>query len=129
MLLHRRLGHPSFWYLKHLFPSLFRNNDSFCCEVCQLAKHKRITFQPQPHRGSKPLFVIHSDIWGPSRIRSLTNKRQFITFIEDHTCVSRWDPCPSHLLTCLPIFSTYLHCDLEEKNPRRAARTPTSSSF
>ena len=34
MLWHFRLGHPSFTYLKHLFPSLFRNNDNFQCEIC-----------------------------------------------------------------------------------------------
>ena len=58
MLLHRKLGHPSFWYLKHLFPSLFPNNDSFCCEVCQLAKHKGITFQPCEMREENNVFLL-----------------------------------------------------------------------
>ena len=36
MLWHNRLGHPSFFYLKHLFPSLFKGMDctSFDCETC-----------------------------------------------------------------------------------------------
>ena len=29
--------------------------------------------------------MIHSDIWGPSRIQSLTGEKWFITFIDDHT--------------------------------------------
>lgn len=42
LLLHHRLGHPSFVYMKHLFPSLFKYNSlSFQCDVCQLAKHTR----------------------------------------------------------------------------------------
>lgn len=87
MLLHCRLGHPSFSYLKHLFPSLFKNHDLFQCEICQLAKHNRIFLPSQPYRASKPFSLIHSDIWGPSRVCSLTNKRWFITFTDDHTRV------------------------------------------
>ena len=46
MLLHCRLGHPNFVYLKYLFPSLFQKHDSFQCEVCRLAKHKCVFFPP-----------------------------------------------------------------------------------
>ena len=36
ILWHHRLGHPSFSYLKHLFPSLFDNQNfvSLDCEIC-----------------------------------------------------------------------------------------------
>ena len=36
-LWHYRLGHPSFMYLSHLFPTLFRNNLSqfYKYEVCE----------------------------------------------------------------------------------------------
>ena len=87
MLLHYRLGHPNFPYMKFLFPSLFKNNDKFQCEICQLAKHTRVFFPPLPYRASKPFVLIHSDIWGPSRISSTTNKNWFITFTDDHTRV------------------------------------------
>jgi len=45
-LYHCRLGHPSFRVMKQLFPSLLKNFDveSLCCEVCELAKHKRVSF-------------------------------------------------------------------------------------
>ena len=59
-LLHCRLGHPSFMYLKRLFPTLFTNNDKFDCEVCQLAKHKRIPFPFRPYQPSKPFFFFGS---------------------------------------------------------------------
>ena len=46
MLWHKRLGHPSFSYLKRRFPSLFQNKDLnlFQCEICQLTKHTRVAY-------------------------------------------------------------------------------------
>jgi len=90
MLWHCRLGHPSFLYLKHLFPNLFRNKllSSFQCDICQLAKHHRASFPIQPYKASKPFILIHSDVWGPSRTLTNFGKRWFITFIDDHTRLS-----------------------------------------
>ena len=44
MLWHNTLGHPSFFYLKHLFPGLFKGLDctSFDCETCFSAKSHAI---------------------------------------------------------------------------------------
>ena len=87
MLWHRRLGHHSFPYLRNLFPELFRNKDSLMihCEVCQLAKHQRSYFPSQSYKPSRPFAMIHSDIWGPSRVSNLTGIKWFLTFIDDHT--------------------------------------------
>ncbi|CAJ2635918.1 unnamed protein product [Trifolium pratense] len=89
MLWHSRLGHPSFPYLKHLFPELFRNKDLslFKCEACEFAKHHRSHFPLQPYKPSKPFSVIHSDVWGPNRTSTLSHKKLFITFIDDHSRV------------------------------------------
>ncbi|CAJ2656182.1 unnamed protein product [Trifolium pratense] len=89
MLWHSRLGHPSFPYLKHLFPELFRNKDLslFKCEACEFAKHHRSHFPLQPYKPSKPFSVIHSDVWGPNRTGTLSHKKWFITFIDDHSRV------------------------------------------
>ena len=71
MVWHYRLGHPSFGYLRHLFPVLFKNKniDDFQCEMCQLAKHKRSVYPSLKYVPSKPFALIHSDIWGPSKIK------------------------------------------------------------
>ncbi|RVW88342.1 Retrovirus-related Pol polyprotein from transposon TNT 1-94 [Vitis vinifera] len=85
-LWHYRLGHPNVMYLKHLFPSLFNKNPkSFECEICQLSKQVRSHFPIQPYKESSPFSMIHSDIWGPSRIKNVTGTRWFISFIDDHT--------------------------------------------
>ena len=48
LLWHFQLGHPSFFYLKQLFPNLFINKDpsSLQCEICALAKHHRSSYPP-----------------------------------------------------------------------------------
>ena len=87
MLWHHRLGHPNFLYLKHLLRPLFKNKStvSFHCDICQYAKHTRVPFSPKPYIPSIPFALIHSDIWGPSRITTMNGKRWFVTFIDDHT--------------------------------------------
>lgn len=90
MLWHHRFGHSSFLYLKRLFPSLFDNKNtvSFECEICQLAKHTRMSFSPKVYIPSTPFSLIHSDILGPSKITTCHRKRWFLTFIDDHTRVT-----------------------------------------
>ncbi|KAG8502903.1 hypothetical protein CXB51_000532 [Gossypium anomalum] len=89
MLWHHRLGHPNFMYLKKLFPLLFLNKkiSSLNCEVCQLSKHTRVPYPLKPYVQSQPFSLIHSDLWGASRVKNITRARWFITFIDNHTRV------------------------------------------
>ena len=84
------MGHPSFFYLKRLFPKLFINKDpsSFQCEACAFAKHHKSSYPSQSYISSKPFQLIHSDIWGPSRIPTFFGKRWFVSFIDDHTLLT-----------------------------------------
>jgi transposase InsO family protein len=86
-LWHRRLGHTSFGYLKRLFPRLFTNLDvsSLRCEVCELAKSHRASFPSSMNKSLTPFMLIHSDVWGPSKVDSLGGSRWFVTFIDDCT--------------------------------------------
>ncbi|KAK2984954.1 hypothetical protein RJ640_013380 [Escallonia rubra] len=86
-LWHRRLGHALFGYLKKLFPSLFTKYDvsSFQCEVCELAKSHRVSFPLALNKSPDPFMIIHSDVWGPSKVNSLGGSRWFVTFIDDCT--------------------------------------------
>ena len=67
MVWHYRLGHPSFSYLKYLFPTLFKgvNPLSFQCEGCLLAKSHRKPYVKSFYQSSKPFYLFHSDVWGP----------------------------------------------------------------
>ncbi|CAH9126355.1 unnamed protein product [Cuscuta epithymum] len=86
-LIHYRLGHPSFHYLKKLFPQLFHNKNvsQFHCDMCTLAKHHKNSYLPHSYKPTSPFTLVHSDIWGASRIPTLKGKRWFVTIIDDHT--------------------------------------------
>nr|CAN83332.1 hypothetical protein VITISV_025235 [Vitis vinifera] len=81
-LWHRRLGHASFGYLKKLFPSLFSKSDisGFRCDICELAKSHRVSFPLILNKSPFPFMVIHSDVWGPSKVPSLSGSRCSINF-------------------------------------------------
>ena len=87
MLWHFRLGHPNFQYLKKLFPTLFNNINPklLQCEVCQFSKHVRSNYPIQGYKSSHPFTMIHSDIWGPSRVQNVSGYRWFVSFIDAHT--------------------------------------------
>ena len=56
-LIHERLGHPSFFSLKTLYPKLCVNLDPsiFQCEVCELSKNHWISY-PLSSKKSEILF-------------------------------------------------------------------------
>ncbi|KAH0748613.1 hypothetical protein KY290_027845 [Solanum tuberosum] len=89
-LYHRRLGHPSFYVIKRMFPSLFKDLivESFHCDDCEIAKHKRTSFPISHKRCQTPFSLIHSDIWGPSPIPNISGARWFVSFIVDCTRVT-----------------------------------------
>ena len=62
-LWHRCLGHPSFGYLKILFPSLFTSNTELIkCETCTQAKNHRVTFPLNNNRVNFVFSLVHCDV-------------------------------------------------------------------
>lgn len=84
-LWHRRLGHPSDDYLKHLFPSLFSKHYRTSCDTCHFAKSHRTSFPSIENKNSVPFSLIHSDVWGPAPESMDTDFRWFVLFIDDCT--------------------------------------------
>ncbi|XP_059650710.1 putative ion channel POLLUX-like 2 isoform X3 [Cornus florida] len=88
---HTSLGHISFGYLKHLFPSLFCNVavSDLSCRTCHMVKHVRSNY---PTSGNKsaltPFDLVHSDVWGPCPVTSCLEYRYFVLFIDDHSRVT-----------------------------------------
>ena len=84
LLLHRRLGHPSFAAMSRSYPSLFNAcpRESLICDACEFAKHTRGPYPSLGLRSNKPFDVIHSDVWGPCEVYSISGHRWFVTFID-----------------------------------------------
>ncbi len=55
------------------------------CEACQLGKQVRHPFPTQTtHVSSKPLEMIHSDVW-TTKTESIGRCKYYVNFIDDHT--------------------------------------------
>ncbi|KAK1684333.1 hypothetical protein QYE76_045181 [Lolium multiflorum] len=67
-----------------MFPSLFASccKDKLVCDICELAKHTRANYPSNSERSKIPFEVIHSDVWGPSSVTSLSGERWYVTFID-----------------------------------------------
>ena len=81
---HRRLGHPSFGYLKILFPSLFSNNTkSIKCKTCIQEKNHRVTFPLNNNRVNSVFSLVHSDVWGPTPNFHNNQFQYFVLFVDN----------------------------------------------
>ena len=73
-----------------MFPTLFNSLDpsGFQCDECIMAKHHWVSYPISSKFSSQPFNLIHSDIWGPSKIANHYGAKWFISFIDDctHMC-------------------------------------------
>ena len=83
-LLHNRFGHPSLSKLRKMDASL-STLSSLPCESCQLGKQTRTSFPSSNSRANSPFQLVHSDVWGLSRVSSVFGFRYFVTFIDDYS--------------------------------------------
>ncbi|CAH9114384.1 unnamed protein product [Cuscuta europaea] len=81
-LLHQRLGHPSLNKLRRMVPQV-SNLQSLAYESCQIGKHVRTTFPKSHSHAESPFYLVHSDVWGPSRVSSVLGFRYFVIFVDD----------------------------------------------
>jgi transposase InsO family protein len=73
--------------LNKLYLDVFKGVDGkrLMCDACELGKHTRSTYPSISLRSCEPFMLIHSDVWGPSSITSLSGYKWFITFIDCYT--------------------------------------------
>ena len=76
------------------------------CEVCQLSKHVRNNYPIQGYKTSHPFAIIHSDIWGPNRVKNISGAQWFVSFVDDHTRVT-WIYLMKEKSKADPIFKNF----------------------
>ena len=83
---HLRLG-----YLSNAKLALMRNNNvplstinkDVHCEICPLAKKKRLPFPSSTHASLECFDLIHCDLWGPFSTPTIDGCRYFLTIVDD----------------------------------------------
>ena len=87
LLLHRRLGRVPFESLMRLHPDTFKKVDKskLLCDACELGKHTRSVYPNIGLRSCEPFMLIHSDVWGPCSVTSVSGFKEFVTFIDCYT--------------------------------------------
>ena len=83
---HHRLGHPNMRVLMKVistygFPPLSINKTT----SCDTSKSHRLPYSTSSHQTTKPLEIIHSNLWGSSPIISHTGHKYYVIFIDDFT--------------------------------------------
>ncbi|CAN1852203.1 Retrovirus-related Pol polyprotein from transposon TNT 1-94 [Linum perenne] len=86
-LWHWRLGHPSNDRLKllELCNNDIVNEKVLHCEVCHLAKQKRLPFPASSFIANDIFDLIHVDIWGPLAVQSYDGFSYFLTIVDDYS--------------------------------------------
>ena len=70
--------------LHHFVPNFLDiNKESHFCDVCPLAKHKRLPFPNAGHKTSHNFDLIHCDIWGPYFLPTHDGFKYFLTIVDD----------------------------------------------
>ena len=105
LLLHRRLEYPSFDAMSRSYPSLFNAcpRESLICDACEFAKHTRVPYPSLGLRSKKPFDVIHSDVWGPCEVHSISGHRWFVTFIDGFSLYT-WHYLLKHKSDVFTVF-------------------------
>jgi hypothetical protein len=93
-------GHVPFESLNKLYLDVFKdvNRKQLVCDACELGKHTRSTYPSIALRSCEPFMLIHSDVWGPCSITSLSGYKWFVTFIDCYTRMT-W----VYNFTCLKV--------------------------
>ena len=85
---HYRLGHPSSQRLalmKSIVPNYnsCNNNKVFECNVCPLAKRKRLPFPHSINTSLSCFDLVHANIWGHYSTLTLSSSKYFLTLVDD----------------------------------------------
>ena len=84
---HSRLGHPHFRTLKKIIEKFGLPTSqlpkSYLCDICCLSKSHKLPFSLSSRTSTRPLELVHSELWGPAPVCSHFGFLYYIIFIDD----------------------------------------------
>ena len=88
MVWHRRYGQ---WLARDNLVKSNPSKDIDFCEACIDGKHMKTPFPVNGcRRAAKLLDLVHSDVCGKLRVKSLSGAEYFLTFINDNSTLYSW---------------------------------------
>ena len=70
-----------------MFPNMFQGLDvtNFHYDVCELSKYHRVSYDVSNKLSLFPFFLVHSDMWGLSKVPNCSGAKWFISFVDNCT--------------------------------------------
>ena len=62
---------------------LINSNEKFHCDICPLAKQKRLPFNTSSHISNECFDLIYCDLWGLFSVSTIDGFRFFLTIVDD----------------------------------------------
>ena len=87
-LWHARLGYASSSRVQQLASRGLLGSvstENFDCVSCQLGKQPALPFNTSESISTDIFDLIHSDVWGPFSISSISGSRYFVVFVDDYS--------------------------------------------
>ncbi|KAH9625378.1 hypothetical protein KSS87_011449, partial [Heliosperma pusillum] len=128
-LLHQRLGHSSFEKLRHLPGYQVSKGTSFDCEICMISKHHKLPFATSSSHAAELFDLIHLDVWGPYRVRSLSGAKSFLTIVDDYSRTTWTFLIQSKDQVPYLIKNFLLHVETQFNAKIRIIRTDNGTEF
>ncbi|KAI5353156.1 hypothetical protein L3X38_006049 [Prunus dulcis] len=86
---HQRLGHPTNTVVQRMLQdsalSVSVDSSQALCTACLHGKMHKLSFPKDHVKSNVPFQRIHSDVWGPSRQKSIDGFRYYVSFIDECT--------------------------------------------
>jgi hypothetical protein len=101
-------GHPQQIVLHHVLHkhlSLRVSHNNFVCSHCLAGKMHQLPFPKSVSITSRPLEIVHSDVWGPAPITSTNGTRYYVTFVDNFTKITWFFP----LHHKCQVLSSFMH--------------------
>lgn len=84
---HRKLGHPNNKALDRVLKicniKTSPSDQLEFCEACQLGKSHLLPFKPSSSHAQEFLELVHTDVWGPAPINSISAFKYYVHFVDD----------------------------------------------